>query len=141
MRRFTHHPAIAWGSAGLWLALVVFLMLSPGKDSLAEDLSGMFGASEITDALGHVFLFSVLTALLAQALSFHLPGERAITVAAGFVLQTSSVLEPRSCWCTARRIAAGQAPVDGRGVERLVAAAVRAPHAPLTTSPARYLSA
>jgi VanZ family protein len=94
MRRFTHHPAIAWGSAGLWLALVVFLMLSPGKDSLAEDLSGMFGASEITDALGHVFLFSVLTALLAQALSFHLPGERAITVAAGFVLLLGSVLEP-----------------------------------------------
>lgn len=94
MRRFTHHPAIAWGCVGLWLALVVFLMLSPGEDSLAEDLSGAFGASEITDALGHMILFGVLTALTAHALSFHLPGERAVTIAVGVVLALGSVLEP-----------------------------------------------
>jgi len=94
MRHFTHHPAIAWICVGLWLALVVFLMLSPGKASLVEDLSGAFGGSDLTDALGHVILFGVLAALLAHALSFHLPGRRAVTVAAVGVLALGSVLEP-----------------------------------------------
>lgn len=94
MRRLTHQPVIAWLAFGLWLAWVVFLMLSPGEDSVAEDLSGAFGASELTDALGHVGLFGVLTALLFHALRLHVPVERALKGAAVFVLALGSVLEP-----------------------------------------------
>ncbi|NLE51680.1 MAG: VanZ family protein [Chloroflexi bacterium] len=94
MRRFAHNRLIAWLAAGLWLVLVVFLMLSPGEDSLAEDLSGAFGASELTDALGHVLLFGVLTALLFHALRLHVPAERALVVATAFTLGLGSVLEP-----------------------------------------------
>ena len=94
MRRLTHQPVIAWLAFGLWLAWVVFLMLSPGEDSVAEDLSGAFGASELTDALGHVVLFGVLTVLLFHALRLHVPVERALKGAAVFVLALGSVLEP-----------------------------------------------
>jgi len=69
-------------------------MLSPGEDSVAEDLSGAFGASELTDALGHVVLFGVLTVLLFHALRLHVPVARALKGAAVFVLALGSVLEP-----------------------------------------------
>lgn len=94
MRRLTHNRLIAWLAVGLWLALVVFLMLSPGEDSVAEDLSGAFGASELTDALGHVFLFGVLAALQVHALRLHLPAERALTLGTAIALAIGSVLEP-----------------------------------------------
>lgn len=46
----------------LWLAIVVFLMVSPkGEGTPVTELSVLIGDSDFTDALGHTFLFGMLT--------------------------------------------------------------------------------
>lgn len=93
MRRIAHSPALGWLAVLAWLALVGFLMLAPGEGSLVEDTSRAFGGTELTDALGHVVLFGVLAALLAHALSFHLPPERSLWRAAAVTITLGTALE------------------------------------------------
>jgi len=52
-----------WGGALAWTALICLLMLLPGDDTVAEDVSRFFGGTDLTDAAGHVVLFAVLTGL------------------------------------------------------------------------------
>ncbi|HMM27971.1 MAG TPA: VanZ family protein [Aggregatilineaceae bacterium] len=93
MRWITHSPALGWLAVLGWLALVGFLMLAPGEGSLVEDTSRAFGGTDLTDALGHVVLFGVLAALLAHALSFHLPPDRALWLAAAVAITVGTALE------------------------------------------------
>lgn len=85
---------MAWLGVAGWVALVGFLMLSPGKNSVVEDTSRAFGGTDLTDALGHTALFGILTGLLAHALRFHTSPDRALTWAAAIALAFGSVLEP-----------------------------------------------
>ena len=53
---------VRWLVTCIWTGITLFLMLSPADDmSLAKQLSILAGGTEITDAIGHFVLFSVLT--------------------------------------------------------------------------------
>ena len=74
-------PFIIWSATLGWTVLLLFLMLSPGEDTAAEEVSGFFGGTELSDAVGHVNLFGVLTALWQRALALHIGKHRALTAA------------------------------------------------------------
>lgn len=93
MRRIAHSPALGWLAVLAWLALVGFLMLAPGEGSLVENTSRAFGGTDLTDALGHVVLLGTLAALLAHALSFHLPSDRSLWLAAAIAITIGTALE------------------------------------------------
>lgn len=67
-RVLAHHPLPRWALALAWTVLVCLLMLLPGEDSVAEDTSGFFGGTDLTDAAGHVLLFGALTVFWYAAL-------------------------------------------------------------------------
>lgn len=52
---------LRWTLAMVWTMLVLFLMLSPGDSTQVNGPSQSAGGSEVTDALGHVVLFAILT--------------------------------------------------------------------------------
>jgi VanZ family protein len=55
---------IRWPITLLWTAFTVFLALAPSDDtSFVTRLSQASGGTEITDAVGHVMLFGLLTVL------------------------------------------------------------------------------
>lgn len=85
---------IRWSVALAWTGMTVFLMLSPGEESAAEDLSRFFGGTDVTDALGHILLFGVLTALWRWALLNRLPLQQTlgVAVAVGLALGTTTEL-------------------------------------------------
>lgn len=73
---------IRWGLALLWTAGLLYLMLSPaGEGTTASWISSLFGGTEITDAIGHVFLYAVLALLWIWVLSLHLPERQAALIA------------------------------------------------------------
>lgn len=73
------HPLARWMAALAWTTLVGLLMLLPGEDSIAEDTSGFFGGTDMTDALGHVLLFGIFTALWYAVLVCYLAPAPALT--------------------------------------------------------------
>jgi len=83
-----------WSVTLVWTSVTVLLMLSPGEESAAEDLSRFFGGTDITDALGHVVLYGVLTALWRWALLNHLSLQQALggAVAVGLALGAATEL-------------------------------------------------
>lgn len=85
--------ALRWLAATGWTVLVVVLMLMPGQDSAADDLSRFFGGTDITDAAGHVFLFGVLVLLWLLALATALPRTRALQWAVAIGLAVGLVSE------------------------------------------------
>jgi hypothetical protein len=98
--RVLAHPLLRWGSALIWTALTLYLMLTPGQNSVAEDLSAAFGGSDLTDAFGHVALFGILTLLWWWALILHLSPRVAgrlafgVGVSLGFVCEGVQPLLP-----------------------------------------------
>ncbi|MEW6580307.1 MAG: hypothetical protein AB1435_14100 [Chloroflexota bacterium] len=98
--RVTRHLLLRWVAALAWTALVCLLMLLPGEDSLAEDTSGFFGGTDMTDAFGHVLLFGILTALWYAVLACHLAPAPAlrralvIGVACGLLLELGQGIVP-----------------------------------------------
>ena len=99
-RTLTRHALLRWALALGWTALVCLLMLLPGEDSVAEDTSGFFGGTDLTDAAGHVLLFGALAILWYAALTCSLAPSaafwRALGLAAvlGVLLETGQSLVP-----------------------------------------------
>lgn len=85
--------SLRWLAAIGWTLLVVALMVMPGQDTAADDLSHFFGGTEMTDAAGHVFLFGMLVLLWLLALGMHLPRTRALRLAVVFGLALGLVTE------------------------------------------------
>lgn len=82
MRKPHHVVILRWLGTLAWTALTVLLMTLPaGEDSLVNGLSGLFGGSDLTDAIGHVVLFGVLTLLWRGTLALHGPQEWALRLA------------------------------------------------------------
>jgi VanZ family protein len=77
---------LRWSAALVWTALVLYLMLSPGKDSTADDLSRSFGGTDLSDAVGHVILYGVLTILWDGALQADRPGGHRLALMVGLAL-------------------------------------------------------
>lgn len=91
--RIKVHHAVRWLAAISWTVLVVALMLMPGQDTAADDLSHFFGGTDITDAAGHVFLFGVLVLLWLLALVTVLLRSRALRLAVAIGLALGLVTE------------------------------------------------
>lgn len=91
-------PAVRWTVALAWTGLVVALMLGPS--SAVHPLSALFGGTEITDAIGHVALYGVLTVFWWWARIERWPPRRAlrfavvVAVCLGVVTETVQSLLP-----------------------------------------------
>lgn len=110
-----------WGIALAWTALTVFLMLSPGEQSAAEDLSRFFGGTDLTDALGHVILFGVLTMLWRWALAGSHPHRRAMWMAVVIGLTVGIATELAQFFIPHRGVALIDLVANGIGVLSLPA--------------------
>lgn len=65
LRHLLAHTGVRAGLLLLWLGVVVYLMVSPkGEGTPVTELSVLFGDSDFTDALGHVFLYGMLTLMI-----------------------------------------------------------------------------
>ncbi len=107
VRALVSHPLPRWALALAWTALVCLLMLLPGEDSVAEDTSGFFGGTDLTDAAGHVLLFGGLTLFWYAALVCHGTPAEALRLALSLAGGLGVLLE------------AGQSLVPERGVSLL----------------------
>ena len=66
---------------------MVFLMLLPGEESLAEDFSASAGGSDLSDAIGHVILFGIMALLWQHVHRRYYPKQSpAFVMAAAIVL-------------------------------------------------------
>ncbi len=84
---------LSWSAVLIWIVIVLILMLSPGEDSIVEDSSGAFGGTDITDAIGHVILFTIWAFLLNNALLPHFPVLRAFQLTLILIFTSGTVLE------------------------------------------------
>lgn len=85
-------------AAAAWTVLLIILMLSPGRETFAVDLSSAFGGTELTDAIGHLFLAFVETLLIYGALRPFLSAQRAIVLTAVITVLLGAVLETAQLW-------------------------------------------
>ena len=90
-----------WLLAGLWTALTGYLLLWPSEGSSVEEVSSFFGGSDLTDALGHVALIFVETALLYGLFRYYAP-RRAAGYALGSALVLGLILETAQNWIPGR---------------------------------------
>jgi VanZ family protein len=69
---YFQHVTVRWMLTLTWTAIDMILMLSPGsKGSVAGETSGLFGGTDITDAIGHVILKAILVLLWCWMLSHY----------------------------------------------------------------------
>jgi len=53
--------AVRWALTLVWTAIAAVLMVSPGNNgSTVDDVSNLFGGTELTDAIGHVIITAIL---------------------------------------------------------------------------------
>lgn len=101
LQRAARHPLPRWTATLAWTLLVCLLMLLPGEDSIAEDTSGFFGGTDMTDAFGHVLLFGILTALWYAVLVCYLApapalrGALVVGAACGLLLELGQGIVPQ----------------------------------------------
>lgn len=72
-------PLFRWALALTWTIIALSLMLSPAGDgTTVSEVSESFGGTEITDAMGHVILNTVLALLWCWTISLYIPKARTI---------------------------------------------------------------
>ena len=81
-----------------WSVFTVVMMLSPGSQTAASDLSAAAGGTEFTDYLGHVTLTLIETLLVVNLLIRYLPLRAALLWAVVPVFVVTSVLEFMQRW-------------------------------------------
>lgn len=80
-----------------WTILIGVLMLLPSDTQVVDRTSGTFGGTDLTDAVGHVVLFGILTALWYAALLARpaaLIRAAALALGLGIVLETAQSVVP-----------------------------------------------
>jgi VanZ family protein len=81
-----------------WSLFTVVMMLSPGSQTTASDLSEAFGGHEFTDYLGHVVLTLTETVLMVNLLLRYMPLRPALLWAALPVFAVTALLEFMQRW-------------------------------------------
>ena len=91
-----NHPAIFWLIAISWTLLVIIVLLKPGDGvmnhelSLASFYASFFSLSitrkELSEAMGHVFLFGILTLLWQRVLIMYLSRPSVIFLTIGIAI-------------------------------------------------------
>jgi VanZ family protein len=77
----------------LWASLVFYLLLMPGDNAIVSDTSHAFGGTALTDAIGHVILFGVLTGLVYRVFAFYLSPTKAFYATLGTILVLGTCIE------------------------------------------------
>lgn len=95
-------PMFYWLLWVLWSILMCLLVLTPSKGTAVTDISRFFGGSEFTDAIGHVVLIFVDTALLYNALRHYILDENALRYATGVTLIFGLCAEFAQIWVPSR---------------------------------------
>jgi VanZ family protein len=98
------HPKFSllwsWTLWLIWTSLLLYLQLSPSKGTGVSNISLFFGGTEITDAMGHVILFFVESALSFNLLRRYKPDKLAKPLSfwtlliLGFSLESLQVFVP-----------------------------------------------
>ncbi len=78
---------LKWSLALAWMIMAVALMLSPsGNGSTISGISGVFGGTNITDAIGHVIINTILTLLWCRTLRLYFTVARTARLVLGIGL-------------------------------------------------------
>jgi VanZ family protein len=78
---------MGWFVAALFISVLALVFtLLPATSPLVYRASQFLGGTELTDALGHVLLFSVLTSAWYATLREHVGNAKAPVITAGLVL-------------------------------------------------------
>lgn len=95
-----NHPAFTWLMALIWSVLIIIILLKPGSGVTTHELTlsafftSFFSLSitrkDLSEAIAHVFLFVVLTALWQRVLTMYLsrPGVILSSIGIAFILAT-----------------------------------------------------
>jgi VanZ family protein len=116
LRSIINSTAAAWVMAAGWSLFTVVMMLSPGSQTAASDLSAIAGGTEWTDYLGHVALTLVETVLLVNLLTRYMPLRPALLWSAVPVLAVTSVLEFVQRWVPDRGSSVFDAAANAVGI-------------------------
>lgn len=106
----------AWVMAVGWSLFTVVMMLSPGSQTAASDLSAVAGGTEWTDYLGHAALTLTETLLLVNLLMRYMPLRMALLWSALPVLAITSVLEFMQRWVPDRGSSVFDAAANAVGI-------------------------
>lgn len=91
-----------WILAAGWTLLLCYLLLAPSEGSGVKEVSGTFGGTDLTDAVGHVALLLVETFLVFILARHYVPEQRAATIAVVWALGLGTALELAQLWIPAR---------------------------------------
>ena len=116
LKPIINSTAAAWVMAVGWSIFTVVMMLSPGSQTAASDLSAAAGGTEWTDYLGHVALTLTETVLLANLLMRYMPLRPALIWSAVPVLAVTSVLEFMQRWVPDRGSSVFDAAANAVGI-------------------------
>jgi VanZ family protein len=68
---------VRWVLTLAWTAVAGSLMVSPGNNgSTVDDISNLFGGTEITDAIGHIIITTILALLWCWTISLYTSAPR-----------------------------------------------------------------
>ena len=116
MKPIINSTAAAWVMAVGWSLFTVVMMLSPGSDTAASDLSAVAGGTEWTDYFGHGAITLTETLLLANLLMRYMPLRAALIWSAVPVLVVTSVLEFMQRWVPDRGSSVFDAAANAVGI-------------------------
>jgi hypothetical protein len=102
MQRSKTKLMISWLLWALWTILLCFLFLAPSEGTAVRDISLFFGGSELTDAIGHVVMIFVETALLYNVLRHYKRNDTALQYAVGVTLVFGLCAELAQHWIPSR---------------------------------------
>jgi len=94
---------LAWFLCFSWLGLLGILLLSSGTGIISQ-ISGLFGGSEVTDAIGHVVMMTVNFLLIYGVFSRYTAAKQAQTIATVLVIVLGLGLELGQLWIPFRGV-------------------------------------
>jgi VanZ family protein len=116
LKPIINSTAAAWVMAVGWSLFTVVMMLSPGSDTAASDLSAVAGGTEWTDYLGHAAITLTETLLLVNLLMRYMPLRAALIWSAVPVLAVTAVLEFLQRWVPDRGSSVFDAAANAVGI-------------------------
>ena len=102
MQRSKTKLMISWLLWASWTILLCFLFLSPSEGTAVRDISQFFGGSELTDAIGHVVMIFVETALLYNVFRYYVGNDTALRYTVSLTLVFGLCAELVQIWIPSR---------------------------------------